>query len=45
LIPALSETLWVAKTKNLAFDSACYVQLAQQYVTVALLRPTSLPRK
>jgi hypothetical protein len=41
IVPALSETLWAAKTKNQPFDNASYTQLAQQYVRVAILRPAS----
>ncbi|HEY2382482.1 MAG TPA: DUF1841 family protein [Terriglobia bacterium] len=44
LIPPLTEALWMAKTKNEPFDNARYIQLAKQYVDVALMRPTSVRR-
>jgi hypothetical protein len=45
LIPALSEVLWMAKTKNEPFDDAQYIQLAQDYVKLALQRPTFVRRQ
>ena len=43
-VPALSETLWVAKTKNQPFDNQQYIQLVQDYTKVALQRPTFVRR-
>jgi hypothetical protein len=43
-IPALSETLWIAQTKKTLFDRAHYIKLAQDYVNVALHRPTFVRR-
>ena len=45
LVPALSEVLWIAKTKNEPFDEDRYIHLAQDYVKLALQRPTFVRRQ